>query len=64
MSVVIEAMPQINARCWFQWGKEWNVERDPGQLAEYQRRLRAARYRVPFVGPQDTTRTSESETPR
>ncbi|MHB0960962.1 MAG: hypothetical protein ACYC6N_29760 [Pirellulaceae bacterium] len=35
------------------------MERDPGQLAEYQRRLRAARYRVPFVGPQDTTRTSE-----
>jgi len=47
---VIEATPQIKAICWFQWGKQWNVERDAGQLAEYQRRLQAARFRVPFAG--------------
>ena len=61
---VIETTPQIKALCWFQYGKEWNVERDPGQLAEYQRRLRAARYSVPFSGRQDSTRTGGAETPR
>lgn len=47
---VIEATPQIKTLCWFQWGKQWNVERDAGQLAEYQRRLQSARYSVPFAG--------------
>lgn len=58
---VIEATPQIKALCWFQYGKVWNVQRDPGQLAEYQRRIRAARYCAPFSGRQDSTRTAGSE---
>jgi hypothetical protein len=61
---VVEATPQIKALCWFQWGKEWNVEREPGQLAEYQCRLRAVRYSVPFSGRQDSTRTDGSEPPQ
>lgn len=61
---VTEATPQIKALCWFQWGREWNVEREPGQLAEYQRRLRATRYSVPFSGRQGITRTDGSETPQ
>jgi hypothetical protein len=61
---VIEATPQLKALCWFQWGEEWNVERDPGQLAEYQHRIRAARYSVPFSGRQDGTRTRASEPPQ
>lgn len=43
-------LSHVKALCWFQWGKQWNVERDAGQLAEYQRRLQAARYSVPFAG--------------
>jgi hypothetical protein len=45
---VIEATPQIKALCWFQWSKEWNIEREPGQLAEYQKRIKSPRYSANF----------------
>lgn len=46
---VIEATPQIKAICWFQHGKEWDIERDAGQLAEYQKRIKAPRYGAKVV---------------
>lgn len=46
---VIEATPQIKAVCWFQWGKEWDIERDPGQLVEYSKRIKAGRYSAKFA---------------
>lgn len=45
---VIEATPQIKALCWFQWDKQWNVERDAGQLAEYQKRIAGKRFQADF----------------
>ena len=45
----IEATPQIKALCWFEWSKEWNIERDPAQLAEYQRRIAEKRFEMKFV---------------
>lgn len=46
---IIEATPQIKLLSWFQWSKEWYVERDAGQLAEYRKRIQAERYGKPFV---------------
>ena len=45
----IEATPQIKAICWFEYGPQWNIERDAGQLAVYQKRITAQRYATPFV---------------
>jgi beta-mannanase len=47
---VIDETPQMKALCWFQWGGDWNLERDADQLKEYQRRIREPRFAAPFVG--------------
>jgi hypothetical protein len=44
----IDSTPRIKALCWFEFGQEWNVERDPGQLAEYHRRLQEDRFAATF----------------
>ncbi len=44
----IEATPRVKAICWFEWGKEWDLERDAGQAAEFRRRLQAERYGAIF----------------
>lgn len=46
---VVEAQPLVKAVCWFEHGKEWDVGRVPGQLAEYQRRIADKRYETAFV---------------
>ncbi len=46
----IDSTPRIKALCWFQYGSQWDVERDAGQLAEYRRRIGEARYAEPFAG--------------
>jgi hypothetical protein len=40
----IAAHPQIKALCWFEFGPQSNIERDPGQLAEYQKRISEPRF--------------------
>jgi hypothetical protein len=52
----IESTPRIKALCWFEYGKQWELERDPGQLAEYQRRIKAARYGAAFDARMDEKR--------
>lgn len=46
---VIERTPQVKGLCWFQYGKEWELQRDPAQLAEYRKRIADQRYATPFV---------------
>ena len=60
---MIEATPQIKALCWFPWGKEWNVEHNPGQLARYHAELRSP-IQCSVCSPQSSTRTGGSVTPR
>jgi hypothetical protein len=46
---VIDVTPQIKALCWFEWGKEWDVERDAGQLQVYQKRMTSPRFDSRFA---------------
>lgn len=38
---VIESNPRIKALCWFEFGDEWNLSRDPDQLKIYQQRIQS-----------------------
>ena len=40
----INSHPQFKALCWFEYGPEWSVERNSGQLAEFQERIAAPRF--------------------
>ena len=46
---VIDATPQIKGLCWFEYGKQWDLERDAGQLAEFHHRIAADRFATGFV---------------
>jgi hypothetical protein len=46
---VIEATPQLKALCWFEYGSQWDIERDAGQLAEYKKRIAGKRFDVKFT---------------
>jgi hypothetical protein len=47
--VPVIAWTWMKAFCWFEYGSQWDIERDARQLAEYRKRIADARYAKPFV---------------
>ena len=43
---VIAGNPRVKALCWFEYGDEWKLSRDPAQLNAYQKRITDKRFEI------------------